>query len=39
MRKVRQQYRMHPLPAVFLMEATLSEEVVNDLNYYLDDLL
>ena len=30
---------MHALPAVFLMEADLSDEMVNDLNDYLDDLL
>ena len=39
MSEVRQEYRMHALPAVFLMEADLSNEMVNDLNDYLDDLL
>ena len=39
MSEVRQEYRMHALPAVFLMEADLSNERVNDLNDYLDDLL
>ena len=39
MPEVRQEYKMHSLPAVFLMEATLSDEMVNDLNEYLDDLL
>ena len=39
MSEVRQEYRMHALPAVFLMEADLSEEMVGDLNDYLDDLL
>ena len=39
MPEVRQEYRMHPLPAVFLMEAILQDEMINDLNEYLDDLL
>ena len=39
MPEVRQEYKMHSLPAVFLMEAMLSDEMVNDLNEYLDDLL
>ena len=39
MSEVRQEYKMHALPAVFLMEADLSDEMVNDLNDYLDDLL
>ena len=39
MPEVRQEYRMHSLPSVFLMEAMLSDEMVNDLNEYLDDLL
>ena len=39
MSEVRQEYKMHALPAVFLMEADLSDEMVSDLNDYLDDLL
>ena len=39
MPEVRQEYKMHSLPSVFLMEAVLSDRMVNDLNEYLDDLL
>ncbi len=38
MSEVRQEYKMHSLPAVYLMEAMLPDRIVNDLNEYLDDL-
>ena len=34
-----QQYTFHTLPAVFMLETQLSENIVGDLNNYLDNLM